>query len=76
MSHYIASLNAEQEMNQLYPKEDDLVLLWLPENTGAYVNDEPESHEMNAHFGCVSRSSVISNGGGVCLLCMLVFIFY
>ncbi|XP_053334391.1 probable helicase senataxin isoform X2 [Clarias gariepinus] len=61
---FTASLNAEQEMNQLYPKEDDLVLLWLPENTGAYVNDEPESHEMNAHFGCVSRSSVISNGGG------------
>ncbi|KAF5899480.1 putative helicase senataxin isoform X1, partial [Clarias magur] len=61
---FTVSLNAEQEMKQQYPKDDDLVLLWLPENTGAYVNDEPESHEINAHFGCVSRSCVISNGGG------------
>lgn len=61
----IASLNAEQEAKQLYPKDDDLVLLWLPENTGAYANDEPDFPEISVHFGCVLRSSVLSNGGGV-----------
>ncbi|MCJ8741079.1 hypothetical protein PDJAM_G00066540 [Pangasius djambal] len=61
---FTASLNAEQEMKQLYPKEDDLVFLWLPENTGAYANDEPDFPEMRVHFGCVLRSSVLSNGGG------------
>ncbi|MCI4386844.1 hypothetical protein PGIGA_G00067390 [Pangasianodon gigas] len=61
---FTASLNAEQEMKQWYPKEDDLVFLWLPENTGAYANDEPDFPEMSAHFGCVLRSSVLSNGGG------------
>ncbi|KAI4892650.1 hypothetical protein NFI96_025055 [Prochilodus magdalenae] len=61
---FTASLSSEQEMRQLYPKEDDLVLLWLPENIGAYANDESDFHELRAHFGYVSRSNVISNGGG------------
>uniref|UniRef100_W5UB54 Putative helicase senataxin n=1 Tax=Ictalurus punctatus TaxID=7998 RepID=W5UB54_ICTPU len=54
-------LNAEQVKKQLYPREDDLVLLWLPENTGAYANDEPGFTE-NIHFGCVVKS-MLSNGG-------------
>ncbi|TSK72033.1 putative helicase senataxin [Bagarius yarrelli] len=61
---FTASLNADQETKQLYLKEDDLVLLWLPENTGVYANDEPESTELSAHFGCVLRSSVLSNERG------------
>ncbi|KAL7853299.1 hypothetical protein AOLI_G00201430 [Acnodon oligacanthus] len=61
---FTASLNSQQEVRQLYPKDDDLVLLWLPENTGAYTNDESGFHDLHAHFGCVSRSNVISNGGG------------
>ncbi|XP_037401751.1 probable helicase senataxin isoform X2 [Pygocentrus nattereri] len=61
---FAASLNSQQEMRQLYPKDDDLVLLWLPENSGAYTNNESGIHDPHAHFGCVSRSNVISNGGG------------
>lgn len=57
----VVCLNAEQVKKQLYPREDDLVLLWLPENTGAYANDEPGFTE-NIHFGCVVKS-MLSNGG-------------
>ncbi|XP_051961438.1 probable helicase senataxin [Xyrauchen texanus] len=57
---FIAGLPPESEKKQQYPKEDDLVLLWLPENTGAYAHDEPEFHEPQPHFGYVSRS-IVSN---------------
>ncbi|KAF7696811.1 hypothetical protein HF521_005229 [Silurus meridionalis] len=60
---FTASLNPEQEKRQLYPKEEDLVLLWLPANVGAYANDEPDSTETTVHFGCVSRYTVMSNEG-------------
>ncbi|XP_072517573.1 probable helicase senataxin isoform X2 [Salminus brasiliensis] len=61
---FTASLTPEQEIRQSYPKEDDLVLLWLPKNTSAYVGGDPDSNERHASFGYVSRSNVISNGAG------------
>ncbi|XP_058270980.1 probable helicase senataxin isoform X1 [Hemibagrus wyckioides] len=60
---FTASLNAEQEVKQLYPKDEDLVLLYLPENIGAYANDEQDVPDLCPHFGCVLRSSVLNNGG-------------
>ncbi|KAA0719715.1 putative helicase senataxin [Triplophysa tibetana] len=56
-TNFIAGLNTNEEMKQLYPKEDDLVLLWLPENTGAYKHDGDDVLE-HAHFGYVSRSNI------------------
>lgn len=80
LSYCVASFNAAQM--QLYPKDEDLVLLWLPENTGAYANDEPGFPEMSVHFGYVSKSSISSNGGGVllcvgfnCFFCLFLFFF-
>ncbi|XP_076842414.1 putative helicase senataxin isoform X2 [Brachyhypopomus gauderio] len=61
---FTASLNTQQEKKQLYPKEEDLVFLWLPENTGAYASVEPEFHEPLPYLGFVSRSMVYSNRGG------------
>uniref|UniRef100_A0A672NI82 Probable helicase senataxin n=1 Tax=Sinocyclocheilus grahami TaxID=75366 RepID=A0A672NI82_SINGR len=55
---FTASISQETDMKQLYPKEDDLVLLWLPDNTGAYAHDEPNFHEPHPHFGYVSRSTL------------------
>lgn len=76
LSQCIASLNAEQEAKQLYPKDEDLVFLWLPENTGAYANDEPEFPYLCPHFGCVLRSSVLNNGGVyVVVVCTLVHLY-
>ncbi|XP_077050590.1 putative helicase senataxin isoform X2 [Siphateles boraxobius] len=60
---FTVSISQESDMKQLYPKEDDLVLLWLPDNTGAYAHDEPYFHEPHPHFGCVSRS-IVSRGQG------------
>ncbi|KAF4076992.1 hypothetical protein AMELA_G00203080 [Ameiurus melas] len=68
---FIVNLNAEQVKKQLYPREDDLVLLWLPENAGAYANDEPGFPELNIHFGCVVKS-VLSNGGPVSTLYLTI----
>ncbi|KPP75887.1 putative helicase senataxin, partial [Scleropages formosus] len=45
---------------QQYPKEDDLVILWLPQNKSACPYDMPHLQEPQAHFGCVSRSNLIS----------------
>nr|XP_055035797.1 probable helicase senataxin isoform X1 [Misgurnus anguillicaudatus]XP_055035798.1 probable helicase senataxin isoform X1 [Misgurnus anguillicaudatus] len=59
---FVAKLSREQERRQLYPKEDDLVLLHLPENIGAYAHDEPAEHHVLPHFGYVSRSSVSNRG--------------
>ncbi|XP_056586884.1 probable helicase senataxin isoform X2 [Triplophysa dalaica] len=56
-TNFIAGLNTNEEMKQLYPKEEDLVLLWLPENTGAYEHDGHDTVE-HAHFGYVSRSNI------------------
>ncbi|XP_016325677.1 probable helicase senataxin isoform X1 [Sinocyclocheilus anshuiensis] len=61
---FVASISQETDMKQLYPKEDDLVLLWLPDNTGAYAHDEPNFHEPHPHFGYVSRSSVSKRDPG------------
>ncbi|XP_056122108.1 probable helicase senataxin [Rhinichthys klamathensis goyatoka] len=60
---FTVGISQESDMKQLYPKEDDLVLLWLPDNSGAYAHDEPHFHEPHPHFGCVSRS-IVSRGPG------------
>lgn len=54
---------------QLYPKDEDLVLLSLPKNTGAYVDDETRHNTCSHHFGCVLKSKVNSNVG----MCYCVF---
>ncbi|TRY95053.1 hypothetical protein DNTS_004687 [Danionella cerebrum] len=59
-----AGLNQESEMKQLYPKEDDLVLLWLPDNSGAYVEDKRNVIDTHPHFGYVSRAMVSNRGQG------------
>ncbi|XP_016128243.1 probable helicase senataxin isoform X1 [Sinocyclocheilus grahami] len=59
---FTANISQETDIKQLYPKEDDLVLLWLPDNTGSYAHDEPSFHEPHPHFGYVSRSSVSNRG--------------
>ncbi|XP_016306684.1 probable helicase senataxin isoform X2 [Sinocyclocheilus anshuiensis] len=59
---FTANISQETDIKQLYPKEDDLVLLWLPDNTGSYAHDEPNFHEPHPHFGYVSRSSVSNRG--------------
>ncbi|KAL1253434.1 hypothetical protein QQF64_018127 [Cirrhinus molitorella] len=61
---FTATISQDTDVRQLYPKEDDLVLLWLPDNTGAYANDEPNFHEPHPHFGYVSRSNVSNRGPG------------
>ncbi|RXM92468.1 putative helicase senataxin [Acipenser ruthenus] len=47
---------------QQYPKEDDLVFLWLPQHVHAYTSEEREVMEPVAHFGCVSGSNVSAAG--------------
>ncbi|XP_073680895.1 probable helicase senataxin isoform X1 [Garra rufa] len=59
---FTASISQETDSRQLYPKDEDLVLLWLPDNTGAYANDEPNFHEPHPYFGYVSRSNVSNRG--------------
>ncbi|XP_050949163.1 probable helicase senataxin isoform X2 [Labeo rohita] len=59
---FTASISPETDARQLYPKEEDLVLLWLPDNTGAYARNEPNFHEPHPHFGYVSRSNVSNRG--------------
>ncbi|XP_052444287.1 probable helicase senataxin isoform X1 [Carassius gibelio] len=61
---FTANISQETDMKQLYPKEDDLVLLWLPDNTGSYAHDEPNFHETHPHFGYVSRSNVSNRSSG------------
>uniref|UniRef100_A0A8C1ZGD8 Senataxin n=1 Tax=Cyprinus carpio TaxID=7962 RepID=A0A8C1ZGD8_CYPCA len=61
---FTANISQETDIKQLYPKEDDLVLLWLPDNTGSYAHDEPNFLEPHPHFGYVSRSSVSNRGSG------------
>ncbi|XP_058614160.1 probable helicase senataxin isoform X1 [Onychostoma macrolepis] len=61
---FTANISPETNTKQLYPKEDDLVLLWLPDNTGSYAHDEPNLHEPHPYFGYVSRSSVSNRGPG------------
>ncbi|XP_064164153.1 probable helicase senataxin [Anguilla rostrata] len=55
---FTACLSERDVQHQLYPKEDDLVILWLPQNRSMYTCNEPELMEPRACFGCVSRSSV------------------
>ncbi|XP_060791611.1 probable helicase senataxin isoform X2 [Neoarius graeffei] len=62
-ARFTVNLKTEQ-MKQSYPKDEDLVLLWLPENTGAYAHDEPVVPETSIHFGFVSRSTVSNIRGG------------
>ncbi|XP_067279043.1 probable helicase senataxin isoform X2 [Pseudorasbora parva] len=67
-ARFAVGISQESDVKQLYPKEDDLVLLWLPDNTGAYAHDEPNFHEPHPHFGCVSRSGVSRGPGSMSTL--------
>uniref|UniRef100_A0A672RVY3 Senataxin n=1 Tax=Sinocyclocheilus grahami TaxID=75366 RepID=A0A672RVY3_SINGR len=78
---FTANISQETDIKQLYPKEDDLVLLWLPDNTGSYAHDEPSFHEPHPHFGYVSRPilnltiqtrSNISSGNSQPVLCEVI----
>ncbi|XP_031433950.1 probable helicase senataxin isoform X1 [Clupea harengus] len=64
-ANFIANLTPQEESQQQYPKEDDVVILWLPQNTASYghvmFNDEPRP-DCQAHFGVVARSNVIYAG--------------
>ncbi|XP_058861511.1 probable helicase senataxin [Acipenser ruthenus] len=55
-------LHKSEVDRQQYPKEDDLVFLWLPQHVHAYTSEEREVMEPVAHFGCVSRSNVSAAG--------------
>ncbi|XP_063065996.1 probable helicase senataxin [Engraulis encrasicolus] len=57
-----ANLTPHQESRQLYPKEDDVVILWLPQRSLSYLNDGHRP-DFQKHFGIVSRSNVINAGG-------------
>ncbi|XP_051960453.1 probable helicase senataxin [Xyrauchen texanus] len=61
---FMVDLNPDREKKRHYPKEDDLVLLYLLENTGEYANDESDVNESQSYFGYVSRSSVSNRGPG------------
>ncbi|KAG1932211.1 probable helicase senataxin [Pimephales promelas] len=69
---FTVGISQESDMKQLYPKEDDLVLLWLPNNRQAYAHDEPNFHEPHPHFGCVSRSIVSKNPGSMSTLSLTI----
>ncbi|XP_048115128.1 probable helicase senataxin isoform X2 [Alosa alosa] len=63
-ANFTANLTPQQESQQFYPKEDDVVILWLPQNTASntysHFNDEhkPDDCEPQPHFGVVSHSEV------------------
>ncbi|XP_030623784.1 probable helicase senataxin [Chanos chanos] len=57
-ANFKTTLTREQEGKQLYAKEGDFVVLWLPQNRGAYASDEPEFGEPSPHFGYVNRSNL------------------
>lgn len=73
---FVANISPETDIKQLYPKEEDLVLLWLPDNTGSYSHDEPNFHEPRPYFGYVSWSSVSNRGSGASLVLSLIRIVY
>ncbi|XP_062333403.1 probable helicase senataxin [Osmerus eperlanus] len=60
--NFEAVLTPNEESRHLYPKEDDLVVLWLPQNTGAYSIYEQDQLEPKAYFGCVHKSNVQREG--------------
>ncbi|MBN3299824.1 SETX helicase, partial [Amia calva] len=61
---FTVPLRSNEVERQLYPKEDDLVFLWLPQNTNAYVREDNEVMEPIPCLGCVSRSNL--SFGGEC----------
>ncbi|KAG2470060.1 probable helicase senataxin [Polypterus senegalus] len=56
---FTATLNNSQVQRQLYPKEDDMVFLWLPQYLNPYTNDEREMESV-PYVGCVSKSAVVT----------------
>ncbi|XP_048114696.1 probable helicase senataxin isoform X2 [Alosa alosa] len=65
-ANFTANLTPQQESQQFYPKEDDVVILWLPQNSPSYTHspfsDEHKPDDCQPHFGVVSRSNVIIAG--------------
>ncbi|XP_036384373.1 probable helicase senataxin isoform X2 [Megalops cyprinoides] len=59
---FTACLSSQVAEQQLCPKEDDLVILWLPQNIYSYSCNEPEPMEQHACFGYVSQSNLFSDG--------------
>ncbi|XP_041753580.2 probable helicase senataxin isoform X1 [Coregonus clupeaformis] len=63
---FTASITASDVSRQMYPREDDLVILWLPQNTGAYSRHEQGFLDPQEHFGYVQRSNICNGGVGQC----------
>ncbi|XP_028664897.1 probable helicase senataxin [Erpetoichthys calabaricus] len=56
---FTATLHNSQVQRQLYPKEDDMVFLWLPQYLNPYTNDEREVESV-PYVGYVSKSAVVT----------------
>ncbi|XP_045548998.1 LOW QUALITY PROTEIN: probable helicase senataxin [Salmo salar] len=63
---FTASITASDDSRQMYPREEDLVILWLPQNRGAYSWHEQGFLDPQEQFGYVQRSNVCNGGVGQC----------
>ncbi|XP_028980737.2 probable helicase senataxin [Esox lucius] len=61
---FTASITSIEECCQLYPKEEDLVILWLPQNRSSYLWPGHSIFDHQEHFGYVQRSSVFNQTAG------------
>lgn len=62
-----ATLQDNELLLQLYPKEDDIVFLWLPQHHNYYMQDDGEMQN-EAHVAHVSRTSRFSGEVKSCIL--------
>ncbi|KAJ7988254.1 hypothetical protein DPEC_G00321680 [Dallia pectoralis] len=60
---FTGSVVALDEYYQIYPKEEDLVILWLPQNAGFSYST---IFDLQEHFGYVQRSNVFNKTAGQC----------
>uniref|UniRef100_A0AAZ3RKU9 Senataxin n=1 Tax=Oncorhynchus tshawytscha TaxID=74940 RepID=A0AAZ3RKU9_ONCTS len=60
------SITASDDFRQMFPREEDLVILWLPQNRGAYTWHEQDLLDPQEQFGYVQRSNVCNGGVGQC----------
>lgn len=58
-AEFQATLQDNELLLQLYPKEDDIVFLWLPQHHNYYMQDDGEMQN-EAHIAHVSRTSRFS----------------
>ncbi|XP_059849764.1 probable helicase senataxin isoform X1 [Hypanus sabinus] len=60
-AEFQAFLQNNELVKQLYPKEDDVVFLWLPQRYNYYMQEETETNEvLIPHIAHVSRTSRFS----------------